>query len=324
MQSPLVSILIPVYNRENFIGECIESALAQTYTNIEVVVVDNASTDGTWTICQQFATKDQRVRIFRNEANIGPVRNWLACVEQARGELGKILFSDDLIYPQFLAHTVPYLEDQEVAFVSTAVIIGETPDKGFVTYASVSQKPRLSTKQYSDLLIKVSVPYSPGAGIFRMSDIRENLLDSIPTKFSRDFTKNGAGPDVLLYGLTSLKYKYVVMLSSPDAFFRVHSDSFSMLNSDNEVVKGYRAAVAWFCKKKLSHSQWATYIARAWLLDMQMAHKLLSIRRHCITYEGSGSFGEILGVFWHALRELLGYALKRFDKRMGPYLKVKQ
>lgn len=315
--SPKVSILIPVYNREALIGDCVQSALDQTVTDFEIVIVDNASTDKTWEICQQYAAKDNRVRIFRNDTNIGPVRNWLRCVSEARGEFGKILFSDDLIFPQFLEHTLPYLEDTEVAFVSTAAIIGETPDKGVVTYAHLDGESRMSIKRYFDLLIKVSVPYSPGAGIFRMSDIRKNLLDSIPTKFYRDFTKNGAGPDVLLYGLTSLRYKYVVMLSSQDAFFRVHSDSFSILNSDNEVVKGYRAAMAWFCRKKLTHSYWTTYMARAWLLDMQIAHKLLSIRKHCITYEGNGSFSEIMGVFWQALCELLVFVLKRFARRIS-------
>ena len=316
MQSPLVSILIPVYNRETLIGECIQSALDQTFVDLEVVIVDNASTDKTWEICQQYANKDKRVKIFRNETNVGPVRNWLRCVSEARGEFGKILFSDDLIFPKFLEHTLPYFEDPAVAFVTTAVMIGETPAKGVVTFAHFDGGPRLSSKHYFDLLIKVSVPYSPGAGIFRMSDMSENLLSSISTKSYRDFTKNGAGPDVLLYALTSLKYKYVVMLSSHDAFFREHADSFSMLNSENEVVKGYRAAMAWFCRKKLTTRHWATYIARAWLLDMQMAHKLLSMRKYCIAYEGNGHFLEIMEVSWCALRELVMFVLKRLIKQI--------
>ena len=125
MDQALVSILIPVYNREEFIGECIESALVQTFASIEIVVVDNASTDKTWEICQQFAAKDHRVRVFQNDINIGPVRNWLACVMQARGEYTKILWSDDLIHPDFLEKMLPYLEDPCVGFVySSAYIFG--------------------------------------------------------------------------------------------------------------------------------------------------------------------------------------------------------
>ena len=58
MNSPLVSILIPVYNRQDLLPVCIESALAQTITDLEVVIVDNASTDKTWEVCQKFARQD--------------------------------------------------------------------------------------------------------------------------------------------------------------------------------------------------------------------------------------------------------------------------
>ena len=57
-ENPLVSILIPVYNREKYIGEAIESAINQTYKNIEVIIVDNCSTDNTWKILQDYQCKD--------------------------------------------------------------------------------------------------------------------------------------------------------------------------------------------------------------------------------------------------------------------------
>lgn len=321
---PKVSILIPVYNREALIGECIQSALDQTVTNIEIIIVDNASTDKTWEICQQYAAKDKRIKIFRNDTNIGPVRNWLRCVSEARGEFGKILFSDDLIFPQFLEHTLCHIENTEVAFVSTAAIIGETPNNGIAVYSNIYKEFRVPVKSYWDLLIKVSVPYSPGAAIFRMSDIRKNLLCSIPTKIYKDFTVNGAGPDVLLYGLTSLNYKYVVMLSNNDVFFRIHSGSISMLNSNNDVLKGYRAALSWFCINKLTHCHWATYMARSWLLDMRIEHKLLSIQKYCIMYEGKGSLKEVWSVSWHALSELFMFILKQLARRLGKISGVKQ
>ena len=90
-QRPLASILIPVYNRAGLIEATIRSALAQSYDPIEVVVVDNASTDATWEVLQRLALEDPRLRIFRNETNLGPVRNWRACAEHARGHYAKIL-----------------------------------------------------------------------------------------------------------------------------------------------------------------------------------------------------------------------------------------
>lgn len=299
----LVSILIPVYNRETILSQTIDSALSQTYSNIEVIVVDNCSTDGTWDVIQEYARKDNRIKAFRNDTNIGPVRNWLRCVSEAQGEYGKILFSDDLMFPLYLEHTLPYLEDAEIGFVSTAALIGETPDDGVVFYATPIESEQISSKRYFNLLIPnkyFQIPYSPGAAIFRMSDIRANLRISIPTKIPRDFTKNGAGPDVLLFALTALNYKAVVMISHAEVFFRAHQGSFTTLDSGNEVTEGYHAAIAWFCKNKLTKRHWARYVARSWLTDMKRTRTLISPSKYSCRHEGDGSAFETITIILSA------------------------
>ena len=117
-EDPLVSILVPTYNRVKFIEETIESALKQTYWNIEVVVVDNASTDGTWEKICSLASENERIKATRNDNNIGPVRNWIRCVELASGIYGKILWSDDLMDERFIEKTLA-LFDGSVGFVFT-------------------------------------------------------------------------------------------------------------------------------------------------------------------------------------------------------------
>ena len=92
---PLVSIVIPVFNRETLVQEAIESALKQTYDNIEIVVVDNCSTDKTWEVLQKY--NNPKIKIFRNNTNIGPVLNWKKGIELSSGEYIKLLFSDDMI-----------------------------------------------------------------------------------------------------------------------------------------------------------------------------------------------------------------------------------
>lgn len=98
---PIASILIPMYNRENLIQETIESALTQTISDIEVVVVDNASTDDSFGIVDAISKLDSRVRLYRNDENIGAVNNWKKCVSYSTAPYSKILFSDDLIGPNF-------------------------------------------------------------------------------------------------------------------------------------------------------------------------------------------------------------------------------
>ena len=208
----LISILIPVYNRELFIAACVESALAQTGAELEVVIVDNQSTDGTWGICQSLARRDSRVRIFRNDSNIGPVRNWQRCIAEARGELGKLLFSDDLIAPSFLEKTMPFLLDPDVGLVTTAADVS-----GRVEY--VWRAGKLPSRRYLwDMMFNGRLPVSPGAALLRMKDLRRNLID---------FGQHGIGPDLLLLMLTARDYRQVAHVAEPLAYFRDHPGSIS-------------------------------------------------------------------------------------------------
>jgi glycosyltransferase involved in cell wall biosynthesis len=251
MQSPLVSILIPVYNRENFIGECIESALAQTYTNIEVVVVDNASTDGTWTICQQFAEKDQRVRVFRNDTNIGPVRNWLACVAQARGEFIKILWSDDLISPEFLSKLLPYLDDSSVGFVYSAIRLFDMNKENVLSNLGVDIKTDVydSQKYINGILLEQAFPVSPGCAIFRTEDVKKNLLLNVPSRIKSDFSMHAIGNDLLLFLLTAQQYPKFAVVSEPLSYFRAHTGSITTSSPVGKVPLHYDLVKGYFAEK---------------------------------------------------------------------------
>src|SRR5216683_3445975 len=84
--TPRVSIGLPVYNGERFLPPAIDSLLAQTFKDFELILSDNASTDRTEQICRDYAACDPRVRYFRNETNIGPLRNFLRVVELSSAE----------------------------------------------------------------------------------------------------------------------------------------------------------------------------------------------------------------------------------------------
>ena len=99
---PLVSILMAVYNADGFLDTAIRSLLAQTWQNIEIIAVDDASTDNSWKILQDLAAEDARLRVFRNETNTGayPTRN--TALAQAAGELVTVHDSDDWSHPQMI------------------------------------------------------------------------------------------------------------------------------------------------------------------------------------------------------------------------------
>jgi glycosyltransferase involved in cell wall biosynthesis len=97
-----VSLCIPTYNGARYLERCLDSALAQTFTDFEVVVVDDGSADATPAIVRRYAEADGRIRVSRNARRRGLVANWNRCVEQARGAWVKFLFQDDLLEPSCL------------------------------------------------------------------------------------------------------------------------------------------------------------------------------------------------------------------------------
>jgi glycosyltransferase involved in cell wall biosynthesis len=101
---PLITIAIPTYNRAVWLRGCVESALAQTYPNFEVLVSDNASTDETPEVLKAF--DDPRLRVVRQEKNIGLMPNWNACLWEAKGDYIVYLPDDDRLAPWMLERCV--------------------------------------------------------------------------------------------------------------------------------------------------------------------------------------------------------------------------
>ena len=100
-EQPLISVIVPVYKVEKYLPACLDSLLAQTYQNFELLLVDDGSPDKCWEILQQYAAQDARVCIFRKEnGGVSSARNF--GLEQARGEYICFVDSDDLVLPQYL------------------------------------------------------------------------------------------------------------------------------------------------------------------------------------------------------------------------------
>jgi glycosyltransferase involved in cell wall biosynthesis len=107
---PLLSVLMTAYNREKYIGEAIESVLASSYKNFELIIVDDGSVDRTIAIANSFKEKDPRINIYVNEKNLGDYPNRNKAAGYARGKYIKYLDADDLIYYYGLEVMVEYME----------------------------------------------------------------------------------------------------------------------------------------------------------------------------------------------------------------------
>lgn len=110
MSMPHVSIGLPVFNGENYLEEALQSILAQTYVDFELIITDNCSTDRTQEICETYARLDQRIRYYRNPSNLGAAPNFNQTVALARGTYFKWAAHDDLLLPTYLEKCVAVLD----------------------------------------------------------------------------------------------------------------------------------------------------------------------------------------------------------------------
>jgi glycosyltransferase involved in cell wall biosynthesis len=110
--APRLSIGLPVYNGENYVSESLDALLGQTYTDFELIISDNASSDATEEICRSYAARDSRIRYVRQPANIGAAPNHNFLVQQARGELFKWAAHDDLYAPKLLTRCIEALDER--------------------------------------------------------------------------------------------------------------------------------------------------------------------------------------------------------------------
>jgi len=108
---PIVTVLMTAYNREQFIAEAIESVLASTYQDWELIIVDDKSKDDTLAIAQSYAANDGRIKVHTNQQNLGDYPNRNRAVSFATGKYLKFLDSDDRIYPGALQSMVHYIEE---------------------------------------------------------------------------------------------------------------------------------------------------------------------------------------------------------------------
>ena len=109
--TPRLSVGLPVYNGEDYLTESIEALLGQTFEDFELIISDNASTDGTADICRRYAKQDSRIRYIRQSRNLGCNPNHNFVIEQAEGELFKLASDDDLYARDLLKRCIDALDE---------------------------------------------------------------------------------------------------------------------------------------------------------------------------------------------------------------------
>jgi len=124
--SPLVSVIVPVYNVGDYVSQCIESIVNQTYTNLEILIVDDGSTDNSGTLCDQWAQRDRRITVY-HQANRGLSAARNTALDVMKGDYVTMVDSDDVITESCIAHLLDLLlrHDADVAIGSWLHFSGE-------------------------------------------------------------------------------------------------------------------------------------------------------------------------------------------------------
>lgn len=246
--NPLISICIPTYNRAHLISDAIDSAINQSYTNIEIIIVDNNSNDNSWELFEKYSKQDKRIKVYKNESNLGPVKNWQKGFEHCSGEYFVILWSDDILNPFFIEKTYSKF-DSKTAFV----VVGNSEfERNKSSITKLYSFDELNSKDFLDDIILENINGflpSPSIALFRRLDLKDKILDSILNSDNIDFNRTGAGPDVLFFLFTALKYPKIKFINEVLLYNRAHNESITFIENQSKGLKlSYDWAKYYFVK----------------------------------------------------------------------------
>jgi len=221
---PLVSIGLPVYNGRRHLAQALNALLGQTFSNFEIIISDNASTDDTQALCQEFVRADHRIRYLRQPKNVGAPRNWSFTVHEARGQYFKWASANDYCSEDFVAECLQALLSEPRAVLS----FGKT--------CLIEEETGLTTEYEGDIEVLDDRPHdrfkrvwstlrlnNAQSGLIRLDVLRKTGLD-----------RPYQGGDLVLMAELAL-YGYFKRVPNVLLFRRVGAKSLSALLSPVEL-----------------------------------------------------------------------------------------
>lgn len=198
MTKNLVSIIVPIYNTEKYLTPCLESILAQTYENLEIILVDDGSTDNSKKIADDFAKKDSRVKVF-SQSNSGQSSARNLGIKKSTGEFISFIDSDDKIDKRFIEKLIaPFLENEKTCLTVCGIhykrLKNKTAEDVYISKVK-PQKTRETKKSYIlRLLATDGRLYSSVNKLYKTEFVKklnfdEKLNFAEDTKFVLDYLK---------------------------------------------------------------------------------------------------------------------------------------
>lgn len=274
----MISVVVPVYNVEKYVAECVDSIVNQTYKDLEIILVDDGSTDNSGAICDELAGKDERIKVIhKTNGGLSDARN--AGIDIAKGEYISFIDSDDYIHPQMLE-----------LLLHTSLKIDS--DISVCLFASVGETEKRSFQTIDDNTISVST-YSEN----RLSEIYNNNLITV-VAWNKLYKKSLFNSIRYAYGkihedefiIHELLFaaSKVAYIDTELYFYRTRSNSIMQNVSLKSIEHGYEALIQreqFFASKELpqnvseTRALEALYITKYYRYVLKKYHKALLLKQ---------------------------------------------
>lgn len=257
----LVSICIPTYNGAKYITKCIQSCIIQSYSNIEIIINDDGSTDNTMEVLKELEKKDSRIRINQNQKNLGLVGNWNATLALAKGEYVKWLFQDDWMEPNAIEEFIKWAHKGYDFIISKRnFVLDKNASKADLDYYSEGVKKLedhfiLTEDDCSYFIPKEIAQFA--TQYIALNFIAEPSL----IFFKKDLINRVGLYDNKLQQICDLEYNLrlasvagVFVINKPLCYFAIHSNSTTNSNITNKYFHLRFIEQAYYAYKVLNNS----------------------------------------------------------------------
>lgn len=233
--NPMISVIVPVYNVERYLGKCVDSILAQTHRNLELILVDDGSKDSSGALCDAYAAKDERVHVI-HQANAGQAAARNTGIDQAHGEYVGFVDADDWIEPDMYQSMLNNIRKYHADLALTA---------SWYVYSDSELVPHCIENQVLDLTPQEAFRYVNLAGYFTVAPwdklIARELLRDV--RFPLGYFQ---GEDYLFSYKVIAHASRIIYDSTPKYYYRQTVSSVS--NTSREVSVAASDATAWMVK----------------------------------------------------------------------------
>jgi glycosyltransferase involved in cell wall biosynthesis len=278
-----VSVLVPVWNGEAFLAECLESILAQDFADMGILIADDASTDGSVALVERYAAKDSRIRWWKNPNNLGLARNFNCCLRAAKGEYIKYVLQDDkLISPLAIRKMVEVLDNHpEVSLVGSASQILDEHSR--VTKMRDYYKPGIMDGRQTIMrcLERANLIGEPSLVMFRRAQTAQGFNEQLPQLLDLD---------MWFHLLEQGSFAY---LAEPLCAFRQHAAQQTKVNRRNGINDRLLLITNWYAKPWVQTS----------MMRQALFAQIYNLRKNC-GMEAESLIKEMmcsLGQKWYAI-----------------------